>query len=161
MIKRGENPDEGIDTETDLVKRIEHATNKEREEAEAKRERKRLKKEAKKMGKTKEEVEKTRRRGRDESDGIQRIWRRIMEIGVGVVIYSRENSSFHDVFPSHGDKKDVVDVVEDECVLLFISLSSSILYRHLTNARRGRGGYLSNSPFASSRTRFERSTDRP
>ena len=59
MIKRGENPDEGIDTETDLVKRIEHATNKEREEAEAKRERKRLKKEAKKMGKTKEEVEKT------------------------------------------------------------------------------------------------------
>ena len=59
MIKRGENPDEGIDTETDLVKRIEHATNKEREEAEAKRERKRLKKEAKKMEKTKEEVEKT------------------------------------------------------------------------------------------------------
>ena len=59
MIKRGENPDEGIDTETDLVKRIEHATNKEREEAEAKRERKRLKKEAKKLGKTKEEVEKT------------------------------------------------------------------------------------------------------
>ena len=59
MIKRGENPDESIDTETDLVKRIEHATNKEREEAEAKKERKRLKKEAKKMGKTKEEVEKT------------------------------------------------------------------------------------------------------
>ena len=26
MIKRGENPDESIDTETDLVKRIEHAS---------------------------------------------------------------------------------------------------------------------------------------
>jgi U4/U6.U5 tri-snRNP component SNU23 len=57
QIKRGEKPDG--EEETDLVKRIEHATNKEREEQEERKERKRLKKEQKKLGMNKEEVEKT------------------------------------------------------------------------------------------------------
>lgn len=84
-----------------------------------------------------------------------------MEIGVGVVICSKkENSSFQNVSRavtrcSRRSRRRV-------CFTIYkLDLSSSILYRHLTNARRGRGGYLSNSPFASSRTRFERSTDRP
>ena len=81
-----------------------------------------------------------------------------MEIGVGVVICSkRENSSFQNVScaVTRCSRRRV-------CFTIYkLDLSSSILYRHLTNARRGRGGYLSDSPFASSRTRFERSTDRP
>jgi len=82
-----------------------------------------------------------------------------MEIGVGVVTCSRENSSFHvSCAATRCSRRSRRRV----CFTIYkLDLSSSILYRHLTNARRGRGGYLSNSPFASSRTRFERSTDRP